>query len=131
MMDSVNIVVYSSELDSAGIKLLTTLESVITRDNITIVRTVENFCKTLYQPLSELAVAVIVVSSERELSDLLLLRERLVNIPLILILPDNRNENVKKGYGLRPKILSFSDSDFSDVKCVFEKIVQKAKYSIN
>jgi len=65
-------------------------------------------------------------SSQNELMELMPVRDLLLRIPIILILPDHEQETITKGHSLRPRYLTYIDYDLSDVGDVFKKIVYKA-----
>jgi hypothetical protein len=46
------------------------------------------------------------------------------NIKIVLILPDRNNETIVIGHKLRPRFLSYTDSDFIDVAVVLENMLK-------
>ncbi|MCG6535460.1 MAG: hypothetical protein L7F78_12400, partial [Syntrophales bacterium LBB04] len=79
----------------------------------------------LLVPLGDLSIAVICVSSQKEFSSLLAIKDLFKDMRIILILPDRERATVSKGHGLKARFLSYKDSDFSDVAAVLHHMVEK------
>jgi hypothetical protein len=72
-------------------------------------------------------IAVLLASNGIELTQFLSLDEYMVDIPLILILPDQGRETVSTGHRLRPRFISFLHSDFTDVSAVLAKMLERTE----
>ena len=107
--------------DSARLRDI--VEGVVLPENIIVVRSIENLLRILRQPLNGVAAAVIFDSTEQELNSLLPFKELLLRTPVILVLPNNDRNTVAKGHSLRPRFVTFADSDFSDVRDVLRKML--------
>jgi len=119
--------------DSARLREI--VEGVALPENIIVVRSIENLLRILRQPLNGVAAAVIFDASEQELNSLLPFKELLLRMPVILVLGNSNRETVAKGHSLRPRFVTFADSDFSDVRDVLQKMLgrmnMEAGYSHN
>ncbi len=69
-------------------------------------------------------IAVLMAATQKELSELLNLKDRLKEIPIILILPDREARTVSMGHKLYPRFVSYADGDFMDVAAVLKKMVE-------
>ncbi len=107
--------------DSARLREI--VEGVALPENIIVVRSIENLLRILRQPLNGVAAAVIFDATEQELNSLLPFKELLLRMPVILVLPNSSREIVAKGHSLRPRFVTFADSDFSDVREVLQKML--------
>jgi hypothetical protein len=67
-------------------------------------------------------VFVFLVSDRRELQGLIECREWLRDSRLILVLPDEEMETVSRGHVLRPRFITYAESDFIDVSAVLGKM---------
>jgi hypothetical protein len=72
-------------------------------------------------------IAVLVAENGEELKHLLSAEEFIDGIPVILILPDQERETVSAGHRLRPRFVSFLNSDFKDVSAVLGKMLERAE----
>lgn len=119
--------------DSARLREI--VECVALPENIIVVRSIENLLRILRQPLNGVAAAIIFDASEQELNSLLPFKELLLRMPVILILGNSNRETVAKGHSLRPRFVTFADSDLSDVRDVLQKMLgrmnMEAGYSHN
>lgn len=107
--------------DSARLREI--VECVALPENIIVVRSIENLLRILRQPLNGVAAAIIFDASEQELNSLLPFKELLIRMPVILVLGNSNRETVAKGHSLRPRFVTFADSDLSDVRDVLQKML--------
>ncbi len=68
-------------------------------------------------------IVILFVETLRELEELLLVQETFDDVRLILILPQRDQLTVAKGHRLRPRYLTFIDSNMSGVYGVVEKML--------
>lgn len=87
-----------------------------------ICKTISSLSSRLCQPKYDLDVAVFVSASKDELEALLSINNLIDDLPIILVLPDQDCETVSRGHILRPRFLTYLDSDFSDIVAVLEKM---------
>lgn len=69
-----------------------------------------------------ISAAVLLASGSKDLLDLISINYLLGDIPKILILPDRHESTVKTGHHLLPRYISYTDSDFTDVASVLNKM---------
>jgi hypothetical protein len=77
---------------------------------------------------TEEVVAIALAADREELAGLFLFRERLMDIPLILVLPEDSEETVCLGHRLQPRFVGFSDSGFRDVAAVVARLLSRLKH---
>jgi len=94
-------------------------------NNILVVTNMKDLSEILHKPLNRVDAAVIFRATRKGLINLMSFRDELLRLPVILILPDQKNETIANGHSLRPRFLSYMDSDFSDVRDVLQKILNK------
>ena len=70
------------------------------------------------------SVIVLAVSNRVELSEFRRFQSHLSDIPLILILPDNKPETVSDGLKLYPRFIGYAGDNFLDVLLVLEKMME-------
>ena len=108
-----------------GERLQKVIESVIPIENTEVCQDIEELGRRLRLPTCDLSVSIIFAKNKAELFDLILLKRLLLNLRIILILPDGDNETITMGHTLFPRFLTYKDSDFKDVEAVLKKIIQK------
>ena len=88
-----------------------------------IYRTIESLSQRLRQPEKNLTVAVLFATSSRELLDIISIKDLLFNVRIILILPDREEDTITKGHSLRPRFLTYADSNYGDIAAVLCKML--------
>ncbi len=121
-----NILLYSQPIHSTSLRLQAVIGAIAVRENIIVVQNMKQLIRILRQPLNGVVAAVLLAGTKTELMDLMPVRDLLLRIPSILILPDHEKETITRGHSLRPRYLTYADGDLSDVGDVFKKIVFKA-----
>jgi len=110
-------------IEGTGELLRKMIENVVPNENTEIYSTIDTLGKRLRRPSYNIAIAVLLISSREELRDVLSIRHLFDNIKIVLILPDRNNETIVIGHKLRPRFLSYTDSDFKDVAAVLKKML--------
>jgi hypothetical protein len=111
--------------NGAGKRLQKAIESVVSIENTEICRDIEELGRRLRLPTCDISISVFFTKSKAELFDLVLIKKLLLNLRIILILPDGDNETITMGHTLFPRFLTYADSDFKDVEAVLEKIIKQ------
>ena len=119
-----DVILYSMFIEGTGEQLRKMIENVVPNENTEIYSTIDTLGKRLRRPSYDIAVAVLLISGREELRDVLSIRHLFDNIKIILILPDRKNETIVLGHKLRPRFLSYTDSDFIDVAVVLENMLK-------
>lgn len=118
---------YSNENNLTGHRLKTLLEGIITRANLVIFSDFDQFRQDLQKPQSRLSIAILVAEDQQELNGFIKIKELMEHFKLILVLPDGEDETLQAGHTLRPRFLTYADSDFADVAAVVTKMMDKAQ----
>lgn len=116
---------YGTTNNGAGKRLQKAIESVVSIENTEVYRDIEQLDRRLRQPICDIIISVFFAKSKAELFDLILIKKLLLDLRILLILPDGDNETITMGHTLFPRFLSYADSDFEDVKAVLRKIIQQ------
>lgn len=120
-----NILYYTSTINGAGERLQEAIESVVQAENTEVYRNLESFIQRLRRPTQLLDVSILLANSRTDFLDLLSIRDLLLNLRIILILPDGNKETITRGHTLFPRFLTYANSDFKDVAAVLKKMIQK------
>lgn len=79
----------------------------------------------LRKPWASYDMVILFAGTTAELEQYLSLKELLEGIPVLLVLPESRGDICKRAHLLRPRFISFADSDFSDFAAVLQKMIIK------
>ncbi len=120
-----NILSYITVKSNQGERLQRVIEVFSPKEKIETCRSIVTLREKLQQPFKHLDVAVFFPSDENELSDLLSLRDLLRDMRIILVLPDRTRGIVAMGHMLRPRLISYGDSDFFEVAAVLGRMLEK------
>ena len=118
-----NLLFYARKEHGAGERLQTLIEGLVSEDNIEICMTIESLSQRLRQPTYDLGIAVLLAADSQDLTELLSIRDLIWDLRLILILPDREIGTIAKGHTLRPRFLTYLDSDFADMTAVLKKML--------
>jgi hypothetical protein len=102
------------------------IEAIVPAGEIEIYQTINSLSRRLRQPRYDLAVAVLLASSKQDLLELLSIRHLLDDLRVILLLPDREKDTIAKGHTLRPRFLTYADSDLLDVAVVLSKMLRNS-----
>ena len=119
---------YLPHEDGVGTKLLGIIEGLAVNGKIEIYRSIDSFVQRLRKPTFDIDIFILMAANKKQLSDILLIKEKLRDIKIILILPDRESDTISRGHELYPRFVSYIDSDFKEVGAVMEKMV-KNKHS--
>ncbi len=114
---------YSGKNQQSRERVLNIIRGLVPEKKIGNYTTVENLCNRLRQFRDDKMLAILMAATQEELVDVILIHDLLVDIPIILVLPNREKETISKGTKLHPRFISYMDSDFSDIQAVLEKMV--------
>lgn len=118
------LIVYASDKNKSGIELEEMLEDLVSKEHIAICRTISDLTIRLRMPLCESAIAVLLVSDEEDLRSILAIQSLLINMRIVLILPDRNDMTIEAGHSLHPRYLSFMDNSLKDMKAVLARMIE-------
>ncbi|MEN6373879.1 MAG: hypothetical protein ABFD75_03735 [Smithella sp.] len=117
--------IYSTRTNEAEERLLRIIELFIPEKELKFYRNIDDFSKQLRQPAFNSRIAVLLVSSESELQDIITIQELLEDSKIILIIPDTNPATLARGHTLRPRFLCDCNSDFVNVAAVLCHMLRK------
>ena len=123
-----NLLLYATETMGKGKHLQSVIEESVPEYKTEIYRTIESLSYRLQQPKYDLAVAVLLASSREDLVDLLSIRNLLDDLRVILLLPNREKETINKGHTLRPRFLTYADSNLLNVAAVLSKMLRNTNF---
>lgn len=121
-----SVLFYSGKSKKAGKLIQIIIEGQASREMIEVFSAIEDLSARLRRRRYDLILLILLISSQKELTEMLLIRDLLADIPVILILPDRKKKTIDLGHKFCPRFLSYMDSDFSDVALVLNKMMSNA-----
>jgi hypothetical protein len=121
--DGVDLVFYSPVSGSSEERLQRVIDSVIPGREEGVCRTIDDLSERLLQPKNDLAVALLLAEKREDIEELLSVSNLFRNTRIILVAPDRAKETIAAAHLLRPRLLTYSDGDFTDVFTVLTKII--------
>ncbi len=124
------ILLYAGWIDETKEKIRKAVERQFPQKELYICLTVDEISARLKTPMVNVSVAILLAADKKDLSDLFSIRDLLVDMRIILILPDNDEDTMAKAYSLYPRFIHYTDSDFKDVLAVLERMHEHTIYNM-
>ena len=118
-----NLLVYAAKTGEVAQHLQQVIEEIVPKKNLQIYRNFNSLSYRLQQPMNGLKIAILLADSKEDLTDFLSLKELLSELRIILILPDRESSIFEKAHILGPRFMTYTDSDFQDIKAVLSKMI--------
>lgn len=125
------ILFYSCSKDGPGKNVKKILDELIPEKKLEIHQSVDSLSQRLKKKTFDIDIAVLLASSKKELSDLLSIRDQLIDQRIILILPDREKHTISQGHSLYPRFLSYADSNFKNFFAVLVKMLTRLNFTQN
>ncbi len=87
-------------------------------------RTIDDLSQGLRQPGKDSGVAILFVSNQGDLENILSIRHLFQNIRIILLLPSEETEIITLAHRLRPRFLTNSNTDLAEIMAVLNKMLE-------
>lgn len=118
------LLLYSPVKEGIGKQLRRMIEELVSKNNMEIYQSVESLSLRLRQPANNGPIAAVLLAAKRgDLTELLSIRDLLRDIRIILVLPDRDEDTIAKAHTLRPRFVSYSDGNFTDVCSVLGRMI--------
>lgn len=105
-------------------RFLNQLENTVPVQNMKIFRNLDDFSRMLIKSSDNRRIAVLFLPSRLELLSLFFIRDLLLDIRLLLILPDRKKDTVKMAHAFHPRFLSYTDNNFIEVSAVLKQMLE-------
>ena len=118
------VIFYRSAGNETGERLQSVISAEFPLEESEIYESIKVFAERLRRPSRDPCIAIILTVTRAELSELLSIKDLLMDVRTILILPDNSHKTVSTGHRLHPRYVSYKDSDFTDVAVVLQRMIR-------
>ena len=120
---------YSSGDDQNKKRLEAAVHKVIPENKIELFKRLDDLRERLRRPVEPDSIAVLSASNREELQQMHLLRRLLIEIYVVLVIPDREKSTIELAHLLLPRFLSRKESDFTDLKIVLNKMYINSQHS--
>ena len=120
---------YSSGDDQAEKRLEAAVHKVIPENKIELFKRLDDLRERLRMPVEPDSIAVLLASNREELQQMQLLRRLLIEIYIVLVIPDRKKSTIELAHLLLPRFLSHISSNFTDLKIVLNKMYMNSQHS--
>jgi hypothetical protein len=109
--------------DTGCEKVRRIIEILVAADAFETFHVVKDFEKFLRHDLTSAHLVILHASTPSHLESFVSLRDLLIGHKVILILPDRERETVISGHTLRPRFITYNDSDYLEMASVLCHII--------
>ncbi|MEW6266513.1 MAG: hypothetical protein AB1641_25860 [Thermodesulfobacteriota bacterium] len=118
-----NVLLYTSRMDGPAGHLLEAVSNLLPLNRFDFLNTVDGLYDYPRRPGNDERLVIILALTQEEFHEVHTLRPWLSDVRLILVLPDSDRETIRAGHMLRPRFLSYAQSDFQDVAAVLAEML--------
>ena len=128
---SIRLIFFSGKNEQIRKKILNIVATLFSENQISIHTTLENFSSDLRKLDNHHKIILILTNTQKDLLNILFLKELLNDCNIILILPDTAKETMAQACKLYPRYISYIQSDFKDINFVLKKMINNLQQKIN
>ena len=119
------LICYMAEHHPAYTQFQEVVEALRSETAVEMYTSFSSLSKRFSRPFRHSNIFVLVAADRKELQKILSLRVYLLDMPVVLILPDGEKDTFKQGHSLYPRFISYLENNFDDVTAVLEKMIQR------
>jgi hypothetical protein len=121
-LNAMQLLFYSSGDDQNNKRLEAAVYKVIPESKIELFKKLDDFKERLRRPIEPDSIAVLSASNQEELQQMQLLRGRLTEIYVVLVIPDRKKSTIELAHLLLPRFLSQKNDNFIDFSKVLNRM---------
>ena len=118
------IFLYSKVGDQSGDILEKIIKTHLPEVEMVVYKTIDDLSQSLRHPTEDSGVAILLVSNQGDLQNILSIRHLFQNIRIILLLSNKTAETIALAHQLRPRFLTNINSDFAEITAVLKKMLK-------
>ena len=116
------IFLYSKMVDQPADILEKLIKTHLPDVEMAICRTIDDLSQSLRNPTADSGVAILLISNQEDLKNILSIGHLFQNIRIILLLSDKTAETVALAHRLRPRFLTDINTDLAEITAVLKKM---------
>jgi len=101
------------------------IDMLSTVNDLEVYGAVESLYRRLSLPVDVDCLVVLFVTDVKSLLKIVAMKELLSGLRIILVLPDRRPETIAKGHLLRPRFMTYADTDTEEIAAVLNKMLRR------
>ncbi len=115
---------YAKAIKGGGRRLLRVIERLLPNDVLEIYNSIDGLSRWFNrpQPADVPVIVVFQAVGQEDLQSMLSIRDLLVDVRILMVLPDKEKETIAKAHRLRPRFITYADSDFLEIGAVLNKM---------
>ncbi len=115
---------YAKAIKGAGQRLLRVIETLLPNDMLEIYNSIDGLSRRFSRPQPADAPVIVVFQAvgQEDLQSMLSIRDLLMDVRILMVLPDKEKETIAKAHRLRPRFITYADSDFIEIGAVLNKM---------
>ena len=118
------IFLYSKVGDQSGDILEKLIKTHLPEVEMAVYKTIDDLSQSLRHPTEDSGVAILLVSNQGDLQNILSIRHLFQNIRIILLLPSKETEIITLAHQLRPRFLTNINTDLAEITAVLKKMLK-------
>ncbi len=118
-----HLLLYSRTEIGPGKKLQDVIKTVVERNELEIHRDLSSLCSSLCRPMRSQLIVVLFAETGEDFSDFFSIRQLLLDLPIIFIVPDRKKDTLSKAHCFFPRFVTSTDYDFVDLVMVLERLI--------
>jgi hypothetical protein len=119
------LLLYADLKKEAGRRIKRTVERLLRSDDLMVSQTLFHLSETIRKPAHHIHIAILLALQEKDMEEILSMRDYFHDIRTILILPNRDRKTITMAHSLYPRFVSYVDSDFQEVALVLEKMLRR------
>ena len=128
---SIRLIFFSGKNEQIRKKFLNMIATLFSENQISVHTTIESFSSDLRKLDNHHKIILILTKTQKDLLNILFLKELLNDCNIVLILPDTAKETMTQACKLYPRYISYIQSDFKDINFVLKKMIDNLQQKIN
>ncbi|MDD5169522.1 MAG: hypothetical protein PHN75_11945 [Syntrophales bacterium] len=120
------LMLYLPEEKLTGKRLLKVIAHSVPGQTIEICHSIQKLSERLRKPIFDVSVAVLFVTTEKDLTEILMFKDIFGDLKTIVILPDYNPATITMAHRLRPRYVTWADDDFSGLGLILKRLTELA-----
>ena len=116
------VILYAPDSEQSGIR--ERIGSLIPQRRVRMYRTLEGLSERLHRPIGPETILIIDARSQENLSEVSSLHRLLRGVRTVIVVPDQNPTTVALAHQLRPRFLTYANSDLDDLAAVLRKMIE-------
>jgi hypothetical protein len=116
------VILYAPGSEQSGIR--ERIGSLIPQRRVRMYRTLEGLSERLHRPIGPETILIIDARSQENLSEVSSLHRLLRGVRTVIVVPDQEPTTVALAHQLRPRFLTYANSNFDDLAAVLQKMIE-------